>query len=107
MAISRLIKKVKDFFSSEENIPTQLSPERIEKIIEAILSYVSYYNMKMPALLFFSPLKGMSTFISQTIVLQLVPYLEIWGIPGFELTAFLDNKENVVKLLKKIEELPG
>lgn len=105
MPIAWLYNKIKDVLTSEENIPTQLSPEREEEIIEEILSIISTFKMKMPAQIFLSPLKGMSTFLSQTVVLQLVPYLEMGGIPGFELTAFLDKKENVEKLLKRIDEI--
>jgi len=46
-----------------------------------------------------------SSMISQIHVMPSALYLDLIGLDGFEVAAFLEKKENVKRLIAKIEEL--
>ena len=97
---------MKDFFSDFIDIPSSnLSQKREEEIINKIASVISRWDMEIPASLLGKLLVPTSSVISQIHVMPSVLYLDLIGLDGFEVAAFLDNKENVKRLLAKIQEL--
>jgi hypothetical protein len=98
------LKKVKDFFGFQ--MPSlEISPERENEIIEKIAQFVSKIGMEWPVLLIGWGYVPVSTIMAQTTLLPLAPLLEAVGIRGFEYTAFFEKKENVKRLLERIEQL--
>jgi hypothetical protein len=98
------LKKVKDFFGFQ--IPRmEISPERESEIIEKIAGLVSRLGMELPALLIGYAYVPVATIVTQTTLLPLAPFLEAVGIKGFEYTAFFEKKENVKRLLERIDQL--
>jgi hypothetical protein len=101
-----VLSRIKDFFSDFIDIPSSnLSPKREEEIINKIASVISRWDMEIPASLLGKLLVPTSSVISQIHVMPSVLYLDLIGLDGFEVAAFLDNKENVKRLLAKIQEL--
>lgn len=98
------LKKVKDFFGFQ--LPSmEISPEREKEIIEKIAGFVSKMGMEWPVLLIGWGYVPVSTIVAQTTLLPMAPILEAIGIRGFEYTAFFEKKDNVKRLLERIEEL--
>jgi len=101
-----VLSRIKDFFSDFIDIPSSnLSPKREEEIINKIANVISRWDMEIPASLLGKLLVPTSSVISQIHVMPSVLYLDLIGLDGFEVAAFLDNKENVKRLLAKIQEL--
>lgn len=98
------LKKVKDFFGFQ--MPSmEISPERENEIIEKFAGFVSKIGMEWPVLLMGWGYVPVATIMAQTTLLPLAPLLEAVGIRGFEYTAFFEKKDNVKRLLERIEEL--
>jgi len=98
------LKKIKDFFGFQ--MPSmEISPERENEIIEKTARFVSRLGMEWPAILIGSGYVPVSTILAQTTLLPLAPLLELVGIRGFEYTAFFEKKDNVKRLLERIDEL--
>lgn len=99
-----LLKKIKDFFGFQfPNI--DITPEREEEIIEKTAKLVSNFGMELPAILMGSAYVPMASVLTQFTLLPISPLLESIGIPGFEYTAFFEKKENVKRLLDRIDQL--
>jgi len=104
--VKKVLSRIKDFFSDFIDIPSSnLSPKREEEIINKIANVISRWDMEIPASLLGKLLVPTSSVISQIHVMPSVLYLDLIGLDGFEVAAFLDNKENVKRLLAKIQEL--
>lgn len=100
------LSRIKEFLSGIIDIPSsKLSPKREEEIINKIAHVISRWDMEIPASLLGKLLVPTSSVISQIHVMPSVLYLDLIGLDGFEVAAFLDNKENVKRLLAKIQEL--
>ena len=100
-----LLSRIKDIFTFSDDPVIKISPERVEEIIETIVVVVSNYGLELPALLLTKPFVPTSTIIGQTIVAPFAPFLETFGVKGYELAAFLDDKENLKRLISRIEEI--
>jgi len=94
----------KKFLNGAKENPIKISDDRVEEIIDKIVEIVSKYGLELPAFLIARPFVPTSTLISQTIIVPFSPFIEMLGINGFEIAAFLDNKENLKKLTSKLEE---
>ena len=102
----KILSRIKQAFSDIIDIPSgKLSPEREEEIINKVANVVSKWDMELPASLLGRLLVPTSSMISQIHVMPSVLYLDLIGLDGFEVAAFLENKDNVKKLIAKIEEL--
>lgn len=100
------MSKIRNFFKNFFNVPSlDITPEREQAVIEKIAKATIRWGLEMPVLLVGSGFKITSTIISDTILLPWVPFLEFVGVNGYEYTAFFRKKENVDRLLKRIEEL--
>jgi len=97
-------EKIKGFLRIELP-PMELPPERENELIEKIARIISRYGMEGPAILMTSGFVPVSTIMSLTTLLPLAPLLELMGIHGYEYTAFLNNKNNLKRLLERLDEL--
>ncbi len=103
--MSRL-KKLKDFFGFDfPSLDEGISPERENEIIEKIVTVVARLGMGYPAYFLTSSLYPASSYVSQLFVLPAAPLLEFFGIKAYEYAAFLNNRENVKRLMDRIQEL--
>jgi hypothetical protein len=98
------LKKIKDFLDSR-SAAMELSPDRENEIIEKAAQFISNLGMEWPAYLLGQYYVPISTIMADTTLLPLAPFLEMIGIPGFEFTKFLEKKDNLKRLLNRIDEL--
>jgi hypothetical protein len=103
--MSSIFSRIKKIFTFPDAPSFEMSPERVEEITDKIAFLVSKYDLEVPVLFLTKPLVPTSTIISQTIIAPLAPMIESLGIKGYELAAFLDDKENLKSLVSKIEEI--
>jgi hypothetical protein len=100
--IKNFIEKVNYFF----DIPSlDMSSERKEELIEKIARSVVKYGMELPASLYIPGFIPAAPFISQLVILPAAPFLELLGINGYEYVAFFYDRDNVKRLMDRIEEL--
>jgi hypothetical protein len=97
-----LLDRIKGFF----DIPSfDLPAGKEERIIEQIVRSVSAYGLEMPAIMFTMALEPVSPIFSQITLLPLATMAEFIGLRGFDYVAFFNKRENIEKLLKRLEEL--
>ena len=101
--MTSLKQLLKNFFSEIPSL--DLEPTQEDDLIENIARTVSKWNMELPVLLFGSGFEPASTIVTYTTLLPLAPVLEIFGIRGYEYSALFSKKENVKRLMKRIEDL--
>jgi hypothetical protein len=90
--MSRFIDWLKDFFC---NIPDfEITPERETELIEDLVEKITKYD-----------LESTSTVLSHMVLVPLTPYLEAFGINGDDYVALFSNKENVKRLMKRLDEV--
>lgn len=97
------LKKLKNFFGFEN--PLKITPEREDELLEKIAGLVLRFGLDSAVLPFGDAIIPMSSILAITTLLPASFFLEGLGIPGFELTAFFEKRENVERLLKRIDEL--
>ena len=51
-----------------------------------------------------SGFQSTSTVLSQMLLLPMTPYLEAFGISGYDYVALFSNKDNVRRLMEKLDE---
>lgn len=104
--IKNKLLRIKKILGGIIDIPSsELSPEREEEIINKVASVISKWDMEIPASLLGKLMVPTSSMISQIHVMPSALYLDLIGLDGFEVAAFLEKKENVKRLIAKIEEL--
>lgn len=104
--IKNKLLRIKEVIGGIIDIPSfELSPKREDEIINKIASVISRWEMELPASLLGNLLVPTSSYISLIHVMPSVLYLDLLGLDGFEVAAFLEKKENVKRLIAKIQEL--
>jgi len=104
MSCVPVLKKIKDFFGFQ--MPSMdITPERENEIIEKIARFVSRMGMELPVELIGWGYLPAATVVALTTLLPMATLLEAIGVRGFEYTAFFEKKENVKRLLERIEQL--
>lgn len=99
-----ILSKIKRFFGFE--LPSlELSEEKESEIIEKLARAISKWDMETPAYILLYSFRPISTVVSYTTILPAALFLEFFGIDGYKYTAFFSKKENLQRLLKRIEEL--
>jgi len=98
------LKKVKDFLDLK-SAAMELKPERENEIIEKVAQFVSKMGMEWPVYFWGQSYVPISTIVADTTLLGLAPLLEMIGIPGFQFVKFLEKKDNLKRLLNRIDEL--
>jgi len=100
-------KSIKNDYSMD--VPSlELSSEKKEEIIEKITLKVKQYGLKTPAILFLRSFKPASVYGAQLAPSMLGPFFmlfEMFDIEAYNYNAIFMSRENVDKLLKRIEEI--
>ena len=90
---------------SLEGVPSlTIDPEKEEELINKLTDTISKYDMELPAMLLLAPFAPLSTVLTQIYLITFVPFLEVLGIKGYEYAALFNKKENVKRLLNKLED---
>lgn len=101
-----IFSRIKDFFGDLFELPsTEISPEREEVIIDKMARAVSRFDMEVPAMFMGNLFVPISTIVSQTVLTPSALFFELIGIDGYEIAAFFKKKDNVKRLISKLEEL--
>jgi hypothetical protein len=100
--MSKVISWLKDIFC---NIPTlELTPEKENEMIERLVEKISKYDLELPTIFLGSGFHSTSTVLSQMVLLPMTPYLAAFGINGEDYVALFSNKENVRRLMERLDE---
>jgi len=99
-----LLNKIKDFFGFQMPV-MDITPERENEITEKIAHFISRFGMEWPVLLIGWAYVPVATIVTQMTLLPWAPILEMVGIHGFQYTSFFEKKDNVKRLLERIDEL--
>ena len=86
-------------------MPVDLPPEKEERMIEGLARQISKRNMELPAILFLSPYEAVSAIVGETLLVWISPFLDFAGVNGYKYSLLLRKKENVRRLVDRIEEL--
>ena len=83
----------------------ELTPEEEEKLIGNIAKAVVDYGLEAPAIMFFEATKPLSFIGSQLAIVALSPLQSLFQAEAPKYTGFFMKKENVAKIIDRIEEL--
>jgi len=83
----------------------EIAPEREQEIIERVSRAILKYGLALPILFVGPAFVPTSTIFSHIVLVPASPFLEMLGIDMNEYIAFLYKKENVWRILDRIEEL--
>ena len=101
-----IFSRIKDFFGDLFELPsTEISPEREEEIIDKVARAVSRFDMELPAMFMGNLFVPISTIVSQTVLTPSALFFELIGIDGYEVAAFFRKKDNLKRLISRLEEL--
>ena len=81
-----------------------LEPSEEEELIENISEKIVEYGMDLPSIIMLQSLTPLSEVISGLFILPVSPVLDFFGIPGFLAASFFQKRENVARLVKRIQE---
>lgn len=87
------------------DVDKELMPEEVEKLIDNFARDVVKTNFEGPALLLIRVFSPLSRIFGSTWMLINWPILELFGFPAFDFALILRNRENIDKLINKIDEL--
>ena len=76
-----------------------------DALIEQLASAVHARRMTVPAILFLEAYKPLTTLFHTAAVMSLPMMLPLFGAKARELPAFLQSRDNVERLIRRIEEL--
>ena len=85
-------------------LPTMLTPEKEEEMINRVVSGVRKMGMETPAVVFFEMVKPVSYIGSQLGYYFAAPFAVAIGLLGFDWANLLSKRENIERILKKLEE---
>jgi hypothetical protein len=83
----------------------ELAPEREEEIAEKIAQTAVKKRMAAPLVLFIESVKPLAFVASQLAIFSLGPLYALLGQRSEEYTMFFSKRENVERVLKRVEEL--
>jgi hypothetical protein len=82
-----------------------MSPEREKELIDKLATFVIDRHMETPAILFLESYKPLSFVAGQFGMFYLAPLMPLFGPWSKEGIALLQKRENVERLIQRIEEL--
>ena len=82
-----------------------ISPEREKELIDKMARFITDRHMQTPAIIFLESLKPLSFVIGQFGMAYLSPFTPFFGRWGNEGLILIQKRENVERLLQRIEEL--
>ena len=87
--------------------PYDSQPTTSDALIERLAQAVHARRMTVPAILFLEAHKPLTSMFHTAAVMSLPMMLPLFGAKARELPAFLQSRENVERLVRRIEELAG
>jgi len=100
------MSRLRKFFEANFDIPSfEISPEREEELIEKLARLISRIDMELPLQLLAWGFYPTATILSYTALIGPASLLEVLGIKAYEYVALLGNKENVKRLISRLDEL--
>ena len=78
-----------------------------DALIEQLAVAVHARRMTVPAILFLEAHKPLTTLFHAAAVMSLPMLLPLFGAKARELPAFLQSRDNVERLIRRIEQLAG
>jgi len=101
---SNFFKKKEGKKDSSIGPQEDLSYEKEEEMLNSLAENIKIYKMQMPARFFLETYRPVSTIMSDLFLLSGFPLmLEVFNIHSYEWTALFRKKENIERLLQKIE----
>jgi len=91
-------------FKYLDPITEGLSEERKNQLIEAMTRRVVEHGLIAPAIIFLESVKPLAKVGSYTLILFSAPILGLFGINGYELVGFFSDRQNLERLIKRLEE---
>jgi uncharacterized damage-inducible protein DinB len=82
----------------------EITPEKENEMIERIVEKISKYDLEIPTIFLGSGFHSTSTVLSHMVLLPMTPYLAAFGINGEDYVALFSNKENVRRLMERLDE---
>lgn len=82
----------------------ELTAEKEEELINKLARKIVDLGLETPATFFLEWHKPIASISAQTVLFPAAPFLEAFGVAGYEWAQLFMKRENVEKLLKKIEE---
>ncbi len=82
----------------------KISPEREQEIIDGIVKAVKRWGMEDLVIMFGAGLAPGSAVIGYTVVLPWAVILEFIGVRGYEYVAFLQNHNNIKKIIERLDK---
>jgi len=83
----------------------EISPEREQEIIEKIANAIVKYGLSLPTLFVGPAFVPTSTIFSHVVLVPASPFLEMLGIDMNEYIAFFYKKDNVWRILDRVDDL--
>ena len=102
--LSKIKKKLSSLLNSN-SIPVSLTPEREEEITEKVARKITQYNLNDVAWIAFGLVEPFSPLVAQLGIIPISVFLETLGIDTYEWVAYLSKRDNVNRLIQRIEEL--
>ena len=87
--------------------PHDSQTETTDALIERLARAVHARRMTVPAILFLEAHKPLTSLFHTAAVMSLPMMLPLFGARARELPAFLQSRDNVERLVRRIEELAG
>jgi hypothetical protein len=81
-----------------------LPPEKERELIDKIAARIKELKIEAPSIMILETFKPVNSSLSQLYGFYAAPFLEIFGIRGYEYANFLNKKKNVRDLINKIRE---
>ena len=92
-------------FKYLDPITEGLSEERKNQLIEAMTRRVVEHGLIAPAIIFLESVKPLAKVGGYTLILFSAPVLGLFGINGYELVGFFSDRQNLERLIKRLEEV--
>ena len=89
------------------NTPADNQPADTEALIEQLAAAVHARRMTVPAILFLEAHKPLTTLFHTAAVMSLPMLLPLFGARARDLPEFLQSRDNVERLIRRIEQLAG
>jgi len=83
----------------------ELTAEEEDRMINHLAEIIVSYGMDVPAIAILTVERPISSILSQTLGVMMAPFVELVGVRGYHYVALFNKKENVDRLMVKIEEL--
>jgi len=101
--------KIRRFFSNFIDLSAlpsfEIPPEKETELIEKLAKTISKYEMELPAIFIGSAFRPVATIMSYTTFLPPATMLEFIGISAYDYLALIAKKENVQRLIDRLDEL--